>query len=87
MGVMKKVLRILGTGVLSLAVLLAAFFAYAQYKHWKTLNTPILTDDYYKSFAEAFPAGGKLEEYYAGRGSYEVEHLDKNIVVAIILSK
>ena len=55
---MKKVLRILGTGVLSLAVLLAAFFAYAQYKHWKTLNTPILTDDYYKSFAEAFPAGG-----------------------------
>lgn len=73
---MKKVLRILGTGVLSLAVLLAAFFAYAQYKHWKTLNTPILPDDYYKSFAEAFPAGGKLEEYYAGRGSYEVEHLE-----------
>ena len=73
---MKKVLKILGIVVLALVVVLAAFFAYAQYKNWKTLNTPILPDDYYKSFAEAFPAGGKLEEYYAGQGSYEVDHLE-----------
>lgn len=72
----KKLLKILGTVVLALVVVLAAFFAYAQYKNWKTLNTPILPDDYYKSFAEVFPAGGKLEEYYAGQGSYEVEHLE-----------
>ena len=73
---MKKVLKILGIVVLALVVVLAAFFAYAQYKNWKTLNTPILPDDYYKSFAEVFPAGCKLEEYYAGQGSYEVDHLE-----------
>jgi len=76
MDVMKKVLKILGIVVLALVVVLAAFFAYAQYKNWKTLNTPILPDDYYKAFAEAFPAGGKLEEYYVGQGGYEVEHLE-----------
>lgn len=73
---MKKVLKVLGIIVLALVVALAAFFAYAQYKNWKTLNTPILPDDYYKAFAEVFPAGGKLEEYYAGQGSYEVNHLE-----------
>ena len=73
---MKKVLKVLGIIVLALVVALAAFFAYAQYKNWKTLNTPILPDDYYKAFAETFPAGGKLERYYVGRGGYEVEHLE-----------
>ncbi len=73
---MKKVLTFLGIVVLALVVVLAAFFVYAQYKNWKTLNTPILPDDYYKSFAEAFPAGGKLEALYADKGSYEVEHLE-----------
>lgn len=53
MDVMKKVLKVLGIIVLALVVALAAFFAYAQYKNWKTLNTPILPDDYYKSFADA----------------------------------
>ncbi len=63
MDVMKKVLKILGIVVLVLVVVVAAFFAYAQYKNWKTLNTPILPDGYYKSFAEVFSAGGKLDEY------------------------
>lgn len=76
MDVMKKVLKILGIVVLVLVVLLTVFFAYAQYKNWQALNTPILTDDYYNSFAETFPAGGKLEALYAGKGSYEVEHLE-----------
>ncbi len=74
--VVKKVVKILGIVVLALVIVLATFFAYAKYKHWKTLNTPILPDDYYKAYAETFPAGGKLEEYYADHGSYAVEHLE-----------
>ena len=73
---MKKVLKVLGIIVLALVVMLAAFFAYVQYKNWKMLNTPILPDDYYKAFAETFPIGGKLEGYYVGQGGYEVEHLE-----------
>ena len=73
---MKKVLKVLGIIVLALVVMLAAFFAYVQYKNWKMLNTPILPDDYYKAFAETFPIGGKLEGCYVGQGGYEVEHLE-----------
>ena len=73
---MKNVLKILGIVVLALVIVLAAFLAYVQYKNWKTLNTPILPDDYYKAFAETFPTGGKLEGYYVGQGGYEVEHLE-----------
>ena len=68
---MKKLLKIFGVLLCGVALIIAAFFGYNMFQTHKALNAPRLAENYY----EDFEAGGPLEEYYSGKGGFDVKSI------------
>lgn len=68
---MKKLLKVVGIIVGIIALMVAIFIAYNLINTHKTLNNPLLPDNYY----EMIQTGGELEAKYVKQGSYSVESI------------
>ena len=68
---MKKFLKVIGTIMLAIVLIVVVFLVIQQIKTYKTLNDPRLPENYY----ELVQTGGDLEKKYLGKGSFSVERI------------